>query len=202
MLPVLLLMRAQDGAEVERLEGADAPALTQRTAALAASVTSAAAPVAAAAAPAAAAAAGRSGADVTGRIKYILSSHPVVLFMKVRGGIAISHLLFTTAAGPSECLLLCKFKDRLAWLWSLPELLQQLSLLELHVYPHLPPALPSLPYFLPRPLLPCLPSSPLPPLPPHTPPLPALLCHPCRAPRMRHAAASAGEWWRHCEGCR
>lgn len=84
---------------MERLEGADAPALTQRTAALAASDTATAAPVAAAAAPAAAAAAGPSGTDVTGRIKYILSSHPVVLFMKVRSRNAISHLFFTTAAG-------------------------------------------------------------------------------------------------------
>lgn len=76
---------------MERLEGADAPALTQRTAALAASNIAAAAPVAAASAPTAAAAAGPSGADVMGRIKYILSSHPVVLFMKVRHVMRIAH---------------------------------------------------------------------------------------------------------------
>jgi glutaredoxin-related protein len=69
---------AQDGAVVDRLEGADAPVLTQKTVALAGSA--AAAPASTSADPAAI-----SGGDVMGRIKYLLASHPVLLFMKVGG---------------------------------------------------------------------------------------------------------------------
>lgn len=66
----------QDGKESDRLEGADIPALTEKVTKLAAA--GAVAPKAApAAAPAAAA-----PVDVTTRIKALLSSSPVVLFMK------------------------------------------------------------------------------------------------------------------------
>jgi glutaredoxin-related protein len=77
----------QDGKVTDQLEGADAAALTTKVAALAAAAAAAAAPspapAAAAAAPQAAAAAQPDqGADVTTRIKSLLSSSPVVLFMK------------------------------------------------------------------------------------------------------------------------
>jgi Grx4 family monothiol glutaredoxin len=75
-VPAFVFLR--DGVVVDRLEGADAPSLTAKAAALASGgARSAAAPAAASAA-----AAPPGGADVVGRIKYILSSHPVCLFMK------------------------------------------------------------------------------------------------------------------------
>jgi hypothetical protein len=80
-----LLHGLQDGKVTDQLEGADAAALTTKVAALAAATAAAPsqAPAAAAAAPQAAAAAQpEQGADVTTRIKSLLSSSPVVLFMK------------------------------------------------------------------------------------------------------------------------
>ncbi|KAG1681020.1 hypothetical protein FOA52_009980 [Chlamydomonas sp. UWO 241] len=75
-VPAFVFLR--DGVVVDRLDGADAPSLTAKTSALASGGAHAGA-----AAPAAASAATPGGAvDVIGRIKYILASHPVCLFMK------------------------------------------------------------------------------------------------------------------------
>lgn len=74
-VPYFVLL--QDGKESDRLEGADIPGLTEKVSKLAAAAV-AAAPKAASATPAAAAA----PVDVATRIKALLSSSPVVLFMK------------------------------------------------------------------------------------------------------------------------
>jgi hypothetical protein len=70
----------QDGKAAGRLEGADAPGLTDRVSRLAAE-SAATAANGTAASPPAAAAVPPSG-DLTSRIKALLSSAPVVLFMK------------------------------------------------------------------------------------------------------------------------
>jgi len=77
-VPMFVFLK--DGVEVDRLEGADAPSLTRKTAAL----MNRSLDTAAAAVESAAAAASQppNSTDVLGRIKYILATHPVVLFMK------------------------------------------------------------------------------------------------------------------------
>ncbi len=74
----------QGGRVVDRLEGADPPALTAKATALARSGAAASTSGAAAAAPAASPAPPQpeSKEAVYGRIKYLLSTWPVVLFMK------------------------------------------------------------------------------------------------------------------------
>lgn len=67
---------------VDRLEGADPPALTAKATALARSGTAASTSGAAAAVAAAAPPQPESKEAVYGRIKYLLSTWPVVLFMK------------------------------------------------------------------------------------------------------------------------
>ena len=67
---------------VDTLEGADAPALTAKVGKMTANRLGAAATAALPAAASTAAAAGET-VDVMGRVKFLLSSHPVVLFMKV-----------------------------------------------------------------------------------------------------------------------
>lgn len=67
----------QGSVVVDTQEGADPPSLAAKVAALAGKTTppsSAASLTAASAAPA--------GSDVQGRIKFLMSSHPVLLFMK------------------------------------------------------------------------------------------------------------------------
>ncbi|KAG2425038.1 hypothetical protein HYH02_015089 [Chlamydomonas schloesseri] len=80
----------KSGAVVERLEGADPPALTAKATALArggqpATTSSAAAAPSAAAAAATAPAGPEDKAAVFGRISFLLSNWPVVLFMKGSG---------------------------------------------------------------------------------------------------------------------
>jgi hypothetical protein len=90
MLPLMGCLQSlagcgvQDGNVTDQLEGADAAALTTKVAALAAATAAApnSAPAAVAAPQAAAAAQPEQAADVTTRIKSLLSSSPVVLFMK------------------------------------------------------------------------------------------------------------------------
>lgn len=95
----------QGGAVVDKLEGADAAALTSKVATLVDGRVRAAVPAppstqpaaggpanGAAAATAVAGAAGGAPAqqDVAGRIKWLLSQHPVLLFMKVRDGVPLA----------------------------------------------------------------------------------------------------------------
>ncbi|GLC39885.1 hypothetical protein PLESTM_000962500 [Pleodorina starrii] len=86
-VPYFVFLR--DGKVVDRLEGADPPALTAKTTALArgggdatTSAPAAAAGSATAAAAAAPAAAGGGSGGVFGRIKFLLATFPVVVFMK------------------------------------------------------------------------------------------------------------------------
>lgn len=62
---------------VDTLEGADPPGLTAKVSALAGRT-----PAPSSAASLTAAAAPPAGSDVQGRIKFLMSSHPVLLFMK------------------------------------------------------------------------------------------------------------------------
>jgi len=71
----------QDGKVVDKMEGADAPTLTQKTSAFSSAFS--AAPHAASA-QASLTVASEHGVDsIQGRIKFILSTYPIVLFMKV-----------------------------------------------------------------------------------------------------------------------
>lgn len=73
----------QDGKEMDRLEGADIPGLTEKVTQLAAAGAAAATKTAPpAAAPAAAPPPAAAPVDVVSRIKALLGGSPVVLFMK------------------------------------------------------------------------------------------------------------------------
>lgn len=115
VVPCFLFLRG--GQVADRLEGADAAALTAKFAALAAGPAAAAAAAPVAAAAAAPAQVGGSGGDLQARLKQLVKQKPVMLFMKVGGrkeeetgrlhGLRVLHSSACTPAclhAPASCI--------------------------------------------------------------------------------------------------